>query len=232
MRNVIYDGVCLFFQLKKYNRINSERNMTRMCLRQYNSSRRRRIMSRATRLERKVSENSILSVASVRCCSRRCTQHFPREAVEALRTEMWSADHALRKHMKLQVHRNAYVVERRRVVSLESFEVCLNAWYIIHSVSKADFYRFKRNSAQGMRASHHGNRGTKKRRTATQQAFASLSAMIECSADLMPHKFRTLPTGERVVECVLPAGTKWKDLQHRVNEVMSCLISITVVLTL
>jgi hypothetical protein len=48
--------------------------------------------------------------------------------------------------------------------------------------------------------------------------------MIECSADLMPHKFRTPPTGERVVEHVLPAGTKWKDLQSLVNEVMtSCL---------
>jgi hypothetical protein len=65
--------------------------------------------------------------------------------------------------------------------------------------------------------------------------------MIECSADLMPHKFRILPTGERVVERVLPAETKWKDLQHRLNEVMSsCLkqyvvlnvncISITVIL--
>jgi hypothetical protein len=178
-------------------------------------------MSRATRLERKVFENSILSVASARCCSMRYIQHFPQEAVEALRTEMWSADHALQKHMKLQVHRNTYEVERRRVVSLENFEVCLKAWYIIHSVSKADLYRFKRNSTQGMRASHHGNRGTKKRRIATQQAFASLSAMIECSADLMPYKFRTLPTGERVVERVLLARTKWKDLQHRVNEIMS-----------
>jgi hypothetical protein len=144
-------------------------------------------MSRATRLERKVSGKSILSVVSARCCSMRSTQHFLQEAVKALRTEMWSADHVLRKHMKLQVHRNAYEVERRRVVSLENFEVCLNAWYIIHSVSKADFYRFKQNSMQGMHASHHGNRGTKKRRTTMQQAFTSLSAMIECSADLMPH---------------------------------------------
>jgi hypothetical protein len=75
-----------------------------------------------------------------------------------------------------------------------------------------------------MCASHHGNRGTKKRHIATQQAFVSLSAMIECLEDLMPHKFRTLPTGEWVVECVLPAGTKWKDLQHRVNDVMSSLV--------
>ena len=72
-----------------------------------------------------------------------------------------------------------------------------------------------------MRASHHGNWGTKKRRATMQQAFASLFAMIECSADLMPHKFRTLPTGKRVVKRVLPTRIKWKDLQHRVNEVMS-----------
>ena len=73
-------------------------------------------MSQAMRLEGKVSENSIFSVVSARCCSMRCTQHFLREAEEALRMEMWSADHALWKHMKLQVHRNAYKVERRRVV--------------------------------------------------------------------------------------------------------------------
>jgi hypothetical protein len=80
-----------------------------------------------------------------------------------------------------------------------------------------------------MRASHHGNWGTKKKCIATQQAFATLSAMIEYSTDLMPHKFRTLPTEERIVECVLPTATKWEDLQHRVNEVMSsCLIQYVV----
>jgi hypothetical protein len=48
----------------------------------------------------------------------------------------------------------------------------------------------------------------------------SLAAMIEGATDLMPHKFRMLPSGERVVEHVLPSGTKWKDLQHRINEVL------------
>jgi hypothetical protein len=97
-------------------------------------------MSIGTHLERKISENSILSVASARCCSMRCTQHFPREAVMALQMKMWYADHALWKQMKLQVHTNAYEVDSRKVVSLENFEVCLNAWYIIHSVSRVDFY--------------------------------------------------------------------------------------------
>jgi hypothetical protein len=173
-----------------------------------------------TRLERKLYENSIHSVARENCCPMSCTQHFPREAVKIVRIEMWSGDHALRKHMKLQVHRTAYEVDDRKVVSLEGCEVCVNAWSIIHSVSRDDFYRFKGYAARGMRASHHGNRGTKKRQVATRQACTSLSAMIEGATDLMPHKFRTLPSGERVVERVLPSGTKWKDLLHRINEVL------------
>jgi ribosomal protein L34E len=148
------------------------------------------------------------------------TQHFPRHAVKVVQTKMWSGDHALRKHMKLEVHRNAYEVHGHKVVSLEGHEVCLNTWSIIHSVSRADFYRFKGYSTHGMHTSHHGNRGTKKRRVATRQACASLAAMIEGVANLMPHKFRTLPSGERVIERILPSGTKWKDLQHHINEVL------------
>jgi hypothetical protein len=106
--------------------------------------------------------------------------------------------------MKLQVHRNTYEVDGRKVLSLEGHEACLIAWSIIHSVSRVDFYRFKGYSTRGMCASHHGNRGTKKRRVAIRQAWASMAAMIVGAADLMPHRFRTLPSGERV----LLSGTK------------------------
>jgi hypothetical protein len=173
-----------------------------------------------TCLERKLCENSIRSVASKNRCPMSCTQHFPHEAIKVVRTEMWSGDHALRKHMKLQVHRAAYEVDGRKVVSLEGCKVCVNAWSIIHSISRVDFYRFKRYVARGMRASYHGNRGTKKRRVAIRQACASLSTVIEGAANLMLHKFRTLPSRELVVERVLPSGTKWKDLLHRINEVL------------
>lgn len=124
-------------------------------------------MSAGMRLERRIFENSILSMASACCCSMKCTEYFLREVVMALRTEMWSTDHALQKHMKLQVHRNAYEVDSRKVGLLENYEVCLNAWYTIHSISRVDFYQFKRNFVHGMYVSHHGNQGTKKRRIAT-----------------------------------------------------------------
>jgi hypothetical protein len=35
----------------------------------------------------------------------------------------------------------------------------------------------------------------------------------------MPHKTRTLTTGEKVVEKILPIGTKWKDILLDVNAV-------------
>ena len=38
-------------------------------------------------------------------------------------------------------------------------------------------------------------------------------------ADAMPHKMRTLPSGEKVVQMVLPTGTKWKNILMDVNEV-------------
>ena len=36
------------------------------------------------------------------------TQHFPCKTVC---TEMWLSDHVLRKHMKLEVHENAYKID-------------------------------------------------------------------------------------------------------------------------
>jgi hypothetical protein len=37
--------------------------------------------------------------------------------------------------------------------------------------------------------------------------------------DAMPHKIRTLLSGENVVKMVLPTGTKWKNILMDVNEV-------------
>ena len=106
----------------------------------------------------------------------------------AVQIEMWYVDHVLRKHMKLQIHRNTYEVDGRKVLLLEGHKVCLIEWSIIHRVLKADFYQFKRYSILGMPASHHGNRDAKKGWVATWQACTSLAAMIEGATNLMPHR--------------------------------------------
>jgi hypothetical protein len=76
------------------------------------------------------------SVATNDCCAKRCCQLFFRDKIKSLREEMQSAK-------KLEVHHNMHFdAENRRVVTLENIEVCCAAWYIIHVVSKAHFYRF------------------------------------------------------------------------------------------
>jgi len=140
--------------------------------------------------------------------------------MKAIREEMWLGDFRLRSSKKLDVHRGVHVNETgRKVITLESIDVCCTAWYIIHGVSKAEFYRQAVYAKEGRRSRNHGNLGLKKPREATKQATATLATIIVPLADAMPHKTRTLPTGEKVVEKVLPAGTKWKDLLLDVNAV-------------
>ena len=111
------------------------------------------------------------------------------------------------------------------MVTLENVEVCCTAWYTIHIVSKANFYRFRKYSLLDHRSWFHGNSGTKKPREATLQASATLSTIIvslQCNAplaDAMPHKTRTLSLGEKVVQMVLSTGTKWKNILTDINEV-------------
>lgn len=219
-KNATSDGVSLYdlgraFEEQAHARATGE---LRGPKRQYNTSRVRQRM-RSEKLERLTSDQALWEVASKTCCLRRCTRRISVDVVKSLRHEMWSSDHKLRSHIKLEVHRHVRRGGDRKYVTLENDEVCLKGWMIIMAVSKTEFYRQRANAGLGVRSNHHGNRGMKKRRPGTRQASASLACIINASADLMPHRFRTLPSGERVVERVLPAGTKWKDIRERLNEV-------------
>ena len=84
---------------------------------------------------------------------------------------------------------------------------------------KEIFYNQIAYAKKGRRSGHHGNVGFKKPREATSQTIATLATIIVPLADAMPHKTRTLLTGENVVKKVLPIGTKWKDILLDVNAV-------------
>ena len=172
------------------------------------------------RRDRILGDESIRLVSAKDCCERKCCQFFPREKIKSLRQEMWLADFRMRSAKKLEVHRNVHIdTHGHKVVTLENVEVCCTAWYTIHAVSKSDFYRFQKYSSLGRRSRFHGNSGTKKPREATLQASATLSTIIVPLADAMPHKTRTLSSGEKVVQMVLPTGTKWKNILTDINEV-------------
>ena len=222
MRNVLHDGVSLWNHSRRYAEIQQASLATlrpRKGRRKYDSSRVPREPTHYRR-DQTLGETSIRSVATKDCCAKKCCQLFPRDKIKSLREEMWLGDFRMRSAKKLEVHRNMHFdVEGRKVVTLENIEVCSKAWYIIHAVSKADFYRFRNYSSQGRRSRFHGNFGTKKPREATLQAAATLSTIIMPLADAMPHRTRTLASGEKVVQMVLPTGTKWKNILKDVNEV-------------
>jgi hypothetical protein len=202
LHRVFHEGVSLWDHGRWHEQVQStlvSNTRPRKGLRRYDSSR-APPEDKEHRRDRILADESIRLVSAKDCCTKRCCQFFPREKIKSLRQEMWLADFRMRSAKKLKVHRNLHLdAHGHKVVTLENVEVCCTAWYTIHAVSKADFYMFRKYSSLGRRSRFHGNSGTKKPREATLQASATLSTIIVSLADAMPHKTRTLSSGEKVV---------------------------------
>jgi len=177
--------------------------------------------TRPTKKSQILTNNSIHQLSATVCCDRECTRYFPREEALALRTKFYTCSPRMRHAKQLEVHGQSHVLHgtSAKVVTLSGRHVCEKAWRHIFAVSKTTFYRNRSEFKNGMRPRDHGNLNMKRNRTSTQQATATLSTLLEDKADMMPHKARTLPNGTRVVEMVLPRGTKWKKFLVTINEV-------------
>lgn len=185
----------------------------------YNSTARNPPRETSVKSSGLLSQESINSVSSKVCCTRNCVQPFPREKIRCFRERMYSGtSYQFRFHMKLdihrQVHRNA---DGKRVVTVEGIDVCLPAWRHIAGVSEATFHRFQKYVAEGIQAHPHGNSSLLKPRKHTSQATATLRCILENSADHMPHRTKTLKSGEKVVSMILPATWKWKSAIPEIN---------------
>ena len=179
--------------------------------------------TRPTKKAQVLNNHSIHQLSACVCCDRECTRYFPREEALALRTEYYTCSPRMRHAKQLEVHGQLHVLPggSTKVVTLSGRNVCEKAWRHIFAVSKTTFYRKRSEFKSGMRPRDHGNLSVKRNRLSTQQATATLSTLLEDKADMMPHKARTLPNGTRVVEMVLPRGTKWKKFLVTINEVRS-----------
>ena len=87
--------------------------------------------------------------------------------------------------MHKQIHRDA---DERDTIMLEGMEVCSKAWTTIIGVHRSSFYQYKVDALIGKWAEEYGNLGTKKPRTHTLQATATLRTVLESTIDHMPHK--------------------------------------------
>ena len=53
-----------------------------------------------------------------------------------------------------------------------------------------------------------------------------MKMLLELKADFMPHKTCNLRTSEKVLQKILPSGTKWKQILQTRNEVIDLTFSI------
>ena len=163
---------------------------------------------------------SITTVSTKTCCNRNCVQPFPHGQIQAIRTELYGSDEfkACNKIL-LEVHRQIHKDnDGKEWITLKGREVCPTAWWIIHGIAKATYYRYKEKARAGKQANVHGNVGSKKPRMHTLQATATLRTLIESDVDKMPHKTRTLESGEKVPSMVLPSAFRWSDQLQKINE--------------
>ena len=123
-----------------------------------------------------------------------------------------------RKHRQLDVHKKIHRdADGRDMITLEGMEVCPKAWTTIIGVHRSSFYRYKANALIGKRAEHQENLGTKKPRTHTLQATATLRTVLESTADHMPHKSQTKEDGEKVIAMSLPLSFHWNSTLSEIN---------------
>ena len=158
-------------------------------------------------------------MSSIICCKKNCVQPFSCAKIHTLRLQFFHEGRQyFKSHHLLNVHRQIYHdSDRKEMITLESCDVCPNAWYTIMGVSRVTYYRWKVNAKSGVRTDEHGNVGMTKPRIHTLQAMATLRQMLEQSIDHMSHKTSTLETREKVVSKCLPSSWHWKDSLLELN---------------
>ena len=223
-KHAIYDGHSLaehedFMRLKV---ISGVRGMsTRKNCRQYRSSRTKRERGTHPKKQRVLLPASILQSLSRSCCERACMQQYTTRELRILREEMYYSDTKSRNAIKLSVHRAFHYcpMSGQKLAVVEGKSVCFKAWRFIYDISPENFSRFKKMVDAGIRAQRHGNTSKQRRCTSMLQATATMRTLLEGRAESMPHRSHTNPEGEKVVQKILPSGSKWKNILKEVNEV-------------
>ena len=108
-------------------------------------------------------------------------------------------------------------------MTLRSHEVCENAWYSIHGVSRAAYHKYKVAALGGRVNEMHGNSGITRPRPYTIQAEASFMTIIQENVDCMPNEFRNI--GRKRVKnlLVLPSALNWDHMREISNSILPSL---------
>jgi hypothetical protein len=82
--------------------------------------------------------------------------------------------------------------EDEEYITMAENDVCENAWYIIHGVSRFAYHNYKGAARGGFCNGSHENTGISRPRRRTIQAEANLMTIISGNAVRMPNDFRCI----------------------------------------
>ena len=168
-----------------------------------------------TKLKRKLSDSDVQRVSSLRCCKFRCCQSFSWDNTLALRRKFYGSTFELRREIAYAVQGQLHSLPKRRkkFLTLSGREVCENAWYSIHGVSRAAYHKYKAAALAGRVNGTNGNSGITRPRPHTIQAEANFATIIQENADRMPNEFKNI--GRKRVNnlLVLPSALNWDHMR-------------------
>nr|PNR58557.1 hypothetical protein PHYPA_005552 [Physcomitrium patens] len=150
---------------------------------------------------------------------RKCCQTFNWDDTLALRRKFHSSTIEARREIAYAVQGQLHSLpgRRKKFITFSNREVCENAWYIIHGISRAAYHAYKTVAIGGWVTGTHGNTGIARPRPHTIQAEANIMTIINDNADCMPNEFRNI--GKKRVNnlLVLPSSLNWNHVRDMSN---------------
>jgi hypothetical protein len=174
-----------------------------------------------TKIHQKTSPEEVRKVSSVRCCAEKCCQTFDWEDTVRIRRKFHSGSFAARRETGYSVVGQLHDLpgKRKKFITLANRDVCENAWYIIHGLSRSAFFLYKSAAKAGSVSGCHGNLGVLRPRAHTIQAEANMMTIINDTADRMPNSTREI--GQKRVDNlkILPSACNWDHIRLACNHV-------------
>jgi hypothetical protein len=225
IKKTLFQGVSLYDHLRKERSLQFDK-LSRLGDRC--GSRKYDCQVRIPRLRPLKRKDKIIQICSVNdaalsgYCKHLCMEQFDSALIYTLWHEMHHSDSKSKDALRLGVHRHFHRIkgESRQFCVLDGKLVCMLQWRKIYGVSKTYFYRYKQYVASSHRAQYHGGKERTKLSGSKLQAVQTMKMLLESKGDRMPHKTCNLKTSEKVMQKILLAGTKWKQILKTVNDII------------
>jgi hypothetical protein len=174
-----------------------------------------------TKIHQKTSREEVRKVSSIRCCAEKCCQTFDWEDTVRIRRKFHSRSFAARRETGYSVLEQLYDLlgKRKKFIILANRDVCENAWYSIHGLSRSAFFLYKSTAKAGSVSRCYGNLGVLRPHAHTIQAEANMMTIINDTSDRMPNSTREI--GQKRVDNlkILPSAYNWDHIRLACNHV-------------